>query len=379
MKTALTNAIDLIAQHINLNQQSQYVPLHKARGRKCAMDIYAKHSIPPYDISLRDGMIIPQYALERQNLSIKNLIAISTGGKVPDDCMYIIESEKIVNDSISPRNLDFSNQKSNFIKPKGEDIKKGDLLIKQGTTINAFDVANLATQGISQISVYKKPNIAYVGIGNELIDIQKEFSKDKIYNSNAYAIATRSESFGANIGEIVCINDNITTAKETLLRLKNSHDIIITIGGVSRNNSIGMLLLEDFFNVIFSGVALAPAGLSAFSFLGDTPILHLPGLPMSALLGFEILGLRLIYRYYGQDYDKKQIIMTPISQHVQQSGKSQSIIPGFFNGSEFAPIRARAGMMNILNRCNGYILPETDKDIATNQIVEFYPFVAWNN
>lgn len=369
---SLNSALKSIMHHISPTKKSQLVPLKEARGRINANPFYAKYSIPPYDISLRDGYGVKFSQLKKLPLCVENLTKVSTGTNLKGEYACIVEMENVVSNTIKPEV--FKNSlRQDFIKPKGEDIKKGELLLKKRSFISAFDVANLASQGVSEIEVLKKIDIAYVCIGDELIDVKSGYKKGFIYNSNGYALGARGEGIGANTSCILIANDDENSIKQVLSSIKRS-DIIVTIGGMSKNDSIDKI--GDFLTPVFRGVALAPAGLSGFSFLNDTPLLHLPGLPMSAMLGFEILCVPLIYRFYGLELNQTQGISAIVSQDIIHKKNSQSVKPGFFDGKYFSPIKVQAGMMNILNRCNGYILPK--KGIKKGDFSTFYPFVTWN-
>lgn len=378
MKTSLSDALINILQNTIANLKQETIPLIEARGRINAVPIRARYFVPPYDISLRDGVALPAGVLERGSIGVSKLPVVMTGSKIPEDCACIIESEKITTDTISAALLGEVIEYGNFIKPKGEDIKEGEILIKTGEVISSFDIANLASQGINEVVVYKKIKIAYVGVGDDLIDISQNMQEGKIYNSNAYTIATRGKVLGADVKEITHVKDDVLELKEKLLSLKDC-DGVVTIGGMSRGDTVDKLLQDDAIRPIFKGVALAPAGLSAYSLLEEMPILHLPGLPLSALLGFEMLGVPMISRLYGQDFNISATINTTTSEDIKYQNSSQSVVPGFFDGNQFTPAKAQAAMMNVLNHCNGYILSPTTEKIQKGGRVKFYPFTKWNS
>ncbi len=373
MKMSLKSALELIYHHVKPKQNTKLVPISKASRRFIANNFYASFSLPLKNISLRDGYALKKDDTTQSFLHVKELKKVSTGSYLKQKYIGIVENEKVKNQIIKQKDIQNSlNQ--NFIKPKGEDIKKGELLIQKGKIINAFDIANLASQGVSEIEVLKRVKIGYLCIGDELVDVAQKDQKALVYNSNGYALSARGESFGAKTTTIVVTKNNPKKVKKALLDFKNC-DAIVTIGGMSKNDAIEKL--DGFLKPVFRGVALAPAGLSGLSFLNKTPLLHLPGLPMSAMLGFEILCTPLIYRLYGLKPDHSQGILTQTLQDIRFKNNSQSVRPGFFNGKYFKPIKVQAGMMNILNRCNGYILP--DCNIKKGQDVIFYPFLSWNN
>ena len=375
VKTALRDALTLIISHVTPLKILDSVPLMKARGRICAQNIDAVRAIPPFDISLRDGRFIP---LDKQGISllhVKDLPLISTGEKVPEHCALIIESEELLQETITLTKQWQNLPSKEHIKCKGEDIQKGERLLKTGDRIGPFDITNLASQGVAHVPVLKEARIAYVGIGDELIDVQEQANDHMTYNSNAYTMAARGEMMGARTAIITHVKD---TRKEIIKKLRSlkKYDAIITSGGMSTGDAMHQLLEDGTLTPLFKGVAMAPAGLTALSFLEETPILHLPGLPMACLLGFEVIGAALIRQLYGIK-EIEGSIMTNTAQTIKYNPRSQSIVPGFFDGHLFFPERIAAGMLNVLNRCNGFILPTQDHPLEVGDPVVFHPFVSW--
>lgn len=372
MRLTLSDALEIIANSVLPKLKTKKISLKKAVGKISSEDIYASFPIPLRDISLRDGVVITKYKTQ----DIRKCTKINTGDYLPKNTICVIEHEQIDFKTITPKLINHF-KKNNFIKPRGEDIKKGEKILQKGKKISAFHIANLASQGIYKVKVYKKIKLSFIGVGNEIIDVSKNLQKHQVHNSNAYTIASRSKSLGAKIVEISNVKDNPYSLMRKIKSLKKC-DCIVTIGGMSRNDTVDKILLNALTKVAFKKILLAPAGLSAFSFYKNTPILHLPGLPMSALLGFEILGVPLIYVLSGKGLKNNKAITTKISEDIKYNNRSQSIIPGFFDGKIFKPTKVLSGMMNVLNNCNGYILSPKKERVKKGEKVDFIPFLAWN-
>jgi molybdopterin molybdotransferase len=370
VKLSLSEAIGRIASHISPLESAEEVPLMKAFGRISANDVMARFAVPPYPISLRDGKCIPYSALPLNPLHVKGFPSISTGQRVPEGTACIVEHEMVehITNTLSPS--------TEFIKAKGEDITKEERLLHRGQKIGPFDITNLASQGMHTLKVIKEARIAYVGIGDELIDVQEPFQEGHIYNSNAYTMAARGEMMGARTATITHTSDTQSAIIETFERLEGV-DAIITSGGMSANDAMHTLLESGPLTPLFKGVAMAPAGLTALSFLGTIPILHLPGLPMSSLLGFEVVGAALIRRLYGM-HEAQGLITTVAAQPIKSHPFSQSIVPGFFDGKAFHPKHIAAGMINVLNHCNGFILTTKNQSLDAEAPVTFCSFLSWH-
>lgn len=372
MKRPLSQALGLIASRITPLCHQESVPLMKAFGRISTKPILARMSIPPYPISLRDGRLISYKELENKNsFEAFNLPKIATGQRVPEDTACIIEEEML--EHLSEEQV-CANE--SFIKAQGEDIQEGAMLLQYGSKVGPFDITNLASQGIHTLTVLKEARLAYVGIGDELIDVNAPHKEGCIYNSNAYTMAARGEMMGARTAIITHTKDTRQSILHTFETLEHV-DAIITSGGMSQNDTMHSLLEEGTLKPLFKGVAMAPAGLTALSFYNTTPILHLPGLPMSALLGFEVIGAALIARLYGLDANTSHIT-TQTTQPIKAHPYSQSIVPGLFDGEHFTPRAIAAGMINVLNHCNGFVIINTGEPLAKNDEVVFTPFLSWH-
>lgn len=373
MKTTLPQALQLIDRYICPQKEDETVLLMKSRGRVSAKNIQANFCIPPYDMALCDGYAVSKKQIKQAALCVEDLVFVSTGERVQKDSFCIIEQERIEGKTID---IELLCKQKTFIKPKGEDIRKKDILVKKGNKIGSFDIANLATQGVSKVRVIKEARFAYLGIGDELIDVQEKIGDSKIYNSNAYTMASRGEMSGVRTATIENVKDDVDAVKKRIKKFKK-HDVIITIGGMSKGDTMYTLLKEGWLKIVFMGVKMSPAGLTAFSFYKKTPILHLPGLPMSALLGFEILGSAIIRKIYAHSAQDTKCMSVCLKHDIKNLYRSQRIVPGFFDGNSFAPMKILAGMSNVLNNCNGYILPKQKVDLKRGQRVDFYPFKSW--
>jgi molybdopterin molybdotransferase len=372
MKQPLSQALELIASKITPLCSKESVPLMKAFGRISAKPVIASISIPPHAISLRDGRTISYDDLKNfDKIDLFNLPTISTGQRVPKNTASIIEEEML--EHIDPKEICAS---QNFIKAKGEDIQAGDVLLESGSKVGPFDITNLASQGIHTLTVLKEARIAYIGIGDELIDVSSPPKEGYIYNSNAYTMAARGEMMGARTAIITHTKDTPQSILQTFESLEYV-DAIITSGGMSPNDAMNALLEDKVLKPLFKGVAMAPAGLTALSFYNATPILHLPGLPMSALLGFEVIGAALIARLYGLDPNTGHIT-TRTTEPIKAHPYSQSIVPGYFDGECFSPKVIATGMINVLNYCNGFIIVNRGEPLAKDDEVVFTPFLSWH-
>jgi molybdopterin molybdotransferase len=177
-------ALQIITKRVIPIKSTKVVPLLKATKHISAQTIEAKTSIPPSNISLKDG-----YAYSKTDK-----FEVFTGDSLSDDIEFVIPFEDDENLSSLPK---FYN-----IKLKAEDIKKGEVLVEKGEFIHAYAITALAAQGFNKIEVYNRPKVSILSIGDNLCPIQKEIKSGEVYNSNALSLAARILENGASIGKV---------------------------------------------------------------------------------------------------------------------------------------------------------------------------------
>jgi len=348
-------ALSIITNKLSVVSHTKNMALLDSVKHVCAQDIYAITSLPTHPIALKDG-----YAF----LDDKKY-EVSTGEILKDGTTAVIPYEE---DIISPPYM-------YNIKDAGEDIKKDELLLSRGEPVTAYGITALASQGIKTLKVFKKPKISILSIGNNLCPVQKKIKKGEVYNSNALSLGARILEIGAKVNKVWQVKNDAKSIKEHLKELSKDSDFIITTGAMSRYDAMSQLIYEDEFNILFHKVQIAPASPTAFSVYENTPLLHLTGLPLSSLLGFELLGVLAIKIIKNESIGEKKNLYVKNEKKFTCRDDCTSAIPGYFDGTSFksAPTFG-AGMLNILAKCNGYALIKDRTTVKENDLVEFFTF-----
>ena len=348
-------ALNIITSKLSGVSKTKQMALLDSVKHICAKDIYATTSLPTHAISLKDGIAF--LANDKYEVSTGDILKEGTLAVVPDE-------ESMQN----PPNM-------YNIKEAGEDIQKGELLLSKGELITAYGITSLASQGIKKLSVFRKPKVSILSIGDNLCPVQKDIKKGEVYNSNALSLGARILEIGAKIAKVWQVVNEKEAIKEHLRELAKYSDFIITTGAMSRHDAMNKALGDSEFSLLFHKVQIAPAMPTAFSIFEETPILHLTGLPLSSLLGFELLGIASIKIIKNESLgDRKSIHVKNQNEFTCRDGCT-SAIPGFFNGVSFksAPTFG-AGMLNVLSKCNGYALIKDQTIIKEDELVEFFSF-----
>ena len=300
---SIKEAIDFVKKHSKPLLKETTKPVLKAGGYTLYRDIKSPINMPPFRQSAMDG-----YAVHLHNKLTYNYIGeikagddvkttlkpgdavrIFTGAAVPDTANAVMMQEKA---TVNGNKVVFEinpNLNQN-IRDLGEQVKTGATALKKDTKLTPAAIGYLTTLGITQVSVYKKPNIALVTTGNELVKAGQPLPYGKIYESNATML--QSALYNLKFYDITChtIEDDYNKTKDMLHKVIKNNDLILITGGISVGDYdfVGKALLELQTEQIFYKVKQKPGKPLFFGKKENALIFALPGNPAAALTCFYI-------------------------------------------------------------------------------------------
>ena len=303
----------------------EHVTLRDALGRVLARDVVSPIEHPPWANSSMDGYAVraadvaaashthpvvlpvletiqagqrPSHELEAQSA-----IRIMTGAPVPPGADSVIRVEDTDGGETTVVIKD-SRDAGRNVRPRGEDLQIGAVAVRRGTTLGPAHVGVLASVGCTPVPVYRRPRVAELASGDELVDVDRfdEVRRgDRIVSSNSYTIAASVRNAGADVVELGIVPDDPDAYAERLQSAIGC-DLLITSGGVS----VGAF---DFTKDVLQSlgaelhlwrVRMRPGAPLGFGMLGAMPWLGLPGNPVSALVTFELFARPLIRTQRGE-------------------------------------------------------------------------------
>ena len=380
----------------NITQISfEIVPLELANGRILAQDIQATISLPPFNNSAMDGYGVKINDANKKVKVIDSVMAgdskqptllnnqaikIMTGARVPESVEAIVPKELV--EQIDDNTIELPNEikYNQHIRFLGEDIQNGDVVLKSGQEINFASITILASQGVSYIKVFRKPNVCVFSSGEELKMHYESISNAQIYNSNTPTLQARVQEFDCDITSVGMAKDSLESLHH---HIKNSlhADLIITSGGVSVGDAdftkeAFMHFDMDFY---FDSINIKPGKPTTFGKIGNTYILNLPGNPLAASMIFEIFGTTILQKLKGSNDIYHNCIYTTLGKDLTNKKGRTTLIPGFFDGKTFTPEEKRLpGMVGVLYKCNSYIILGRDVEfISKNSDIKIIP-INWN-
>ncbi|TBW55718.1 molybdopterin molybdenumtransferase MoeA [Marinobacter halodurans] len=292
------------------------LPLALCRGRILASSVTAPLSVPPRDNSAMDG-----YGLRLTDLDDSAEFPVSqrvpagvlppalqpgsaarifTGAPLPAGVDTIVPQEQV--ESVGPDRIriNISPTRGQNIRRAGEDVEAGNLLLNEGTRLEAPEMGLLASQGLADINVRTRLKVGILTSGDEIVSPGQELGPGQIYNANAFSLRGALERLGCDVGPAVQIPDSRGATCLALEQAARDHDLIVTSGGVSVGDEDHVRqAIRELGSLTLWGVAMKPGKPFAFGYVGATPVLGLPGNPMAALLTLEVLAGDYIRRLMG--------------------------------------------------------------------------------
>ena len=386
----INETLNLIYNEIKSLNLREIVHLNEALNEICTKDIIAIKDLPCFDNSALDG-----YAFNHKNagktLKIKGVIyagdkkefylkddecyKIMTGAIMPKgaDTILRIEDANVKNDV-----LFLSNEIKKFdgYRLKGEEVTKGKILIKKGEILTPRKIMLLASQGISEVEVYKKPKIALFSSGDELKEPWQKADEYEIYNANASGIEALLKNNGFKSKYLGIIKDEPLTIKESFEKCFKEFDFVITSGGASAGDKDYMdEILKDFgFKEIFDHVNIKP-GRPTKCFIKDEKIVFvLAGNPTAAYLLAFLLVIPTLKKLINQNNDFFEISKTKFSGNLKlKSGRINTIL-GIYDNFCFKVIddnKFGSGTISPLAKATHLYLSDLDKkELKDGEIIE---------
>lgn len=319
---------------------SELVKISASLGRVLAEDVYSDSDVPGFDNSAMDGYVIKRCdsigaskkspkvlevigdlkagQVSRKNLNCNQAIRIMTGAIIPEGADSVIKVE----DTRKLKNKEFieilrATKSAENIRRAGEDIKNGELVIRKGALLKSAHIGVLASLGKANIKVIRKPKIAILATGDEVVEVDKKLTLGKLHNSNTYALFSQIIDCGG-IPKNFGIAGDKPKVLEKKLKETLDYDLILTSGGVSvgEYDLVKFILAKMGTNIKFWQVAMRPGKPLVFGAIKGIPIFGLPGNPVSAMVSFEIFVRPAILKMLGQDPGAKNEVAAVLEEDI---------------------------------------------------------------
>jgi molybdopterin molybdotransferase len=286
---------------------AENLPLMEARGLVLAEDIEAKFDSPPFDNSAVDGYAVRSSDTEAgkvfevvdeapagrpsdKSIGEGEAIKIFTGGVIPDgaDSVVMVEDTSGWGEIFE---IGKAVPVENNLRRSGEDVRRGDLMLRAGTEIGPYEIALAASQGYGELPVHGRPKVVVLSTGTELVEPgERELSPGEIFDSNSFAMVAQCHDAGVEARRVHAASDDADVLRKAVSEALETADVVVTSGGVSvgEKDLVKSTLLDLGVEQVFWGVKFKPGKPLFFGMRDDARFFGLPGNPVSAMVCFEL-------------------------------------------------------------------------------------------
>jgi len=304
---SLDQALEIVKSQVaGKTVRSETIPVRQGLGRIVIEDQIACLDLPPFNKSAMDGFAVRQDDIRQQYKLIETVpagkvpakklehgtaIKVMTGAPVPEGAgqVIMVEHTRTAGDTVDV----FCQSKETHICLKGEDIRRGDRVLKAPAVLGPLEIANLISAGITTIKAAAKLNIAILTTGDEIVDSPDLLESGKIMNSNGPLLEALCRKYALDVTTNRIIPDEMQTTIEAMRDALNTADIVVLSGGVSAGDfDFAAAAMERIgLQVHFNRLAVKPGKPMTFASSDDKVVFGLPGNPVAVFLMFHLFVL----------------------------------------------------------------------------------------
>ena len=350
--------------------------LAAAAGRVLAEDVAADRDSPAVSRSVRDGFafraidapgvfeIIGEVRAGERfagTVGPRQAVEIMTGAPIPAgaDAVAMVEHVRAENGGVT---IDAAAEPQQFINPRGCEAGVGDIVIRAGKRLDYTDIAALAAFGYSRVQVYRKPNVAIVATGDEIVEVHEQPQEFQIRNSNAHSLAVQV----ARAGGIPCVlplaRDTVEHTREMVGRGLQA-DLLLLSGGVSagKYDVVEEVLAGFDATFYFDRVLIQPGQPLVFGRAQGKFFFGLPGNPSSTMVTFEVFARAALELLSGQRETTLPMPFARLTRDFRHRAGITRFLPARLSadGAEVTPVEWRgSGDIPALTRANAFLVTD---------------------
>ena len=364
-------------------------PLLEALGLPVCERITAPMDLPSFDNSAMDGYavyledvvsasrdhpvhlpVIGEMAAGQSKLlalSPGTAVRIMTGAPVPHGADAVVPVEWTDGGAAAVR-ITQAPERGQHVRLVGEDVRSGDVLLEEGVTLGPRQLGLLASVGRSQVRSRPRPRLVIMSTGSELREPGGALGHDSIFDANSYMLAAAARSAGAIAYRVGIVSDDPAEFADALSDQLVRADLVVTSGGVSKGQyDVVKEVLAELGTVSFGEVAMQPGKPQGFGFVGEdsTPILTLPGNPVSSYVSFEVFVVPAIRRMMGKLPFRRPLVRATLTEGFASApGREQYVRAAFtvdHDGASVTPVGGHGShLMGDLSEANALVVVPAD-------------------
>lgn len=371
--------------------ESETVAVSQALGRTITADQVSGIDLPPFNKSAMDGYavtagderdeyrvieFVPAGCIGKKPLTVGTAVKIMTGAAVPENAGKVIMVEHIREDGDKIFVVSHSD-KSNICQ-QGEDVRRGDVILRSPAVLGPLEIGNLISVGITQVQVFRRIRVGIISTGDEIVDEPKLLVPGRIMNVNGPMLEALCDEHGLEVVSNSIVPDDAAATKDAIEGLLERSDMILVSGGVSVGDLdfVNEAMTEMGLTVHFSRVAVKPGKPMTFASKGSKAVFGMPGNPVSVFVMFYLFTLRAtrvmrglepeirhVEFEMGRDYQRRKVErMTYVPCRITTQGRLEAI-----------EYHGPAHLRSLLGSDGFFVMPKGMAKASAGERVRFMP------
>ncbi len=304
---SLDEALTRIGERVVPVHACERLPIRECLGRVNNEAVKSPHNVPPHPNSAMDGFAVAAGSLQAEGITeldeigaayagvpfdgsaeAGQCVRIMTGALIPDGTDAVIMQEQAEVDASGRVRVDADHRVGENIRQAGEDVRQGEVVIDAGVRLSPADLGVLASLGIAQLQVKRKPVVAFFSTGDELMPVGEPLEPGKIYDSNRYTLHGMLSRMAVDIIDLGVVRDDPEAMRDALESAAGQADLILSTGGVSVGEADYIKpALEEIGSTEFWKIAIKPGRPLTLGQIGASIFMGLPGNPVAVMVTFS--------------------------------------------------------------------------------------------
>ena len=365
----------------------QCIPLRETLNRVLFEDIQSPIDVPAHDNSAMDGYALAHTDLPEDKAQAFKVagtafagkpfdgscqqgecIRIMTGAMLPAGTDSVVIQEQVnVTDNASVE-IGTGHRKNQNVRFAGEDIKTGSTVLPKGHRVKAADLGVLASLGVNEIKVYRKPRVSFFSTGDELKSIGEALRKGDIYDSNRYSLFGLLSDCHVDLIDLGVVVDDPEKLRETLLTAADCSDMVLTSGGVSVGEAdfikdvLQQIGLMDFWKIL-----MKPGRPLTVGTIGESLFLGLPGNPVAVMVTFHQFVKPSLQKLAGLNVQKPRLFKAHCVDNIRKNKGRCEFQRAIASNDEAGNLQVKltgsqgSGVLTSMSRANCFIVLNEDR------------------
>lgn len=361
---------------------TEMVPTIDSVGRVCAKAIFANVCDPTYNASAMDGIAVCSIdtaeasELKPLVLSKEQFQYVNTGNAINQPYDSVIMIEDVINNEDGSISIIAPSKPWQHIRCIGETVVATEMVVPSNYIIRELDLGAILASGNSEVEVYKKPRVAVIPTGNEMVEDVKDLAKGKLMESNSRVMSALVKSYGGEPQRYgICIDDEELLEERIKTAVKENDIVLINAGSSAGTKDYTKKIIEKLGKVYAHGLAIKPGKPTILGIIDGKPVIGVPGYPVSAYIVMEKVVKAVIAKMINIEPIPRMKVDAIMTKRVVSSLKNEEFIRvalGFVDGKIVAtPMERGAAAVMSMVKADGIVdLDRNTEGIEAGETVE---------